>query len=64
MRVLLVEDDAILGDGVKSGLSQVGFGVDWAQTCDEGRLAVMTNNYEALVLDLGLPDESGLRCSL
>ena len=57
---MLVEDDAILGDGIKSGLSQVGFGVDWAQTCDEGRLAVTTNSYEALVLDLGLPDESGL----
>jgi DNA-binding response OmpR family regulator len=60
MRVLLVEDDAILGDGIKSGLSQAGFGVDWAKTCDEGRLAVTTNQYEALVLDLGLPDESGL----
>lgn len=60
MRVLLVEDDAILGDGIKSGLSQAGFGVDWAQTCDQGRLAVASGNYEALVLDLGLPDESGL----
>ncbi len=60
MRVLLVEDDAILGDGIKSGLSQVGFDVDWAQTCDDGRLAVTSNSYEALILDLGLPDESGL----
>lgn len=60
MRVLLVEDDAILGGGIKSGLSQVGFGVDWAQTCDQGRLALATGNYEALVLDLNLPDESGL----
>lgn len=60
MRVLLVEDDAILGDGIKSGLCQAGFGVDWAHTCDEGRLAATTNSYEALVLDLGLPDESGL----
>lgn len=60
MRVLLVEDDAILGDGIKSGLAQAGFGVDWAQTCNQGRMALTTNNYEALVLDLGLPDESGL----
>jgi len=60
MRVLLVEDDAILGDGIKSGLLQSGFGVDWAQTCDQGRLALSTGLYEALVLDIGLPDESGL----
>jgi two-component system response regulator QseB len=59
MRVLLVEDDALLGDGIKSGLSQAGFGVDWAKTCEQGRLAVTTGNYEVLVLDLGLPDESG-----
>lgn len=50
----------MLGDGVKAGLLQAGFGVDWAQTCDQGRLAMATGNYEALILDLGLPDESGL----
>ncbi len=60
MRILLIEDDAILGDGVQAGLIQAGFGVDWAKTCDEGRLALTTNSYEAVVLDIGLPDGSGL----
>lgn len=60
MRILLVEDDVILGDGVQAGLIQAGFGVDWAKTCDEGRLAVATGAYGCLVLDIGLPDGSGL----
>lgn len=60
MRVLLVEDDLILGDGVQAGLIQAGFGVDWAKTCGEGDFALETGSYEALVLDLGLPDSSGL----
>lgn len=60
MRVLLVEDDSLLGDGVQCGLSQAGIGVDWAKTCDEGRLACRAGKYEAMILDLGLPDESGL----
>ena len=60
MRVLLIEDDAILGDGVQAGLIQSGFGVDWARNCDEGRLGLMTHAYEAVVLDIGLPDGSGL----
>lgn len=60
MRVLLVEDDLILGDGVQAGLVQSGFDVDWAKTCSEGDLALATGQYEAMVLDLGLPDASGL----
>lgn len=60
MRVLLVEDDTMLGEGITAGLSQAGIDVDWAQTCDEGRLAVASNRYEVLILDIGLPDESGL----
>jgi DNA-binding response OmpR family regulator len=60
MRILLIEDDAILGDGVQAGLAQAGFGVDWARTCEEGRLALDTHAYEAVVLDIGLPDGSGL----
>ncbi|MCX6126341.1 MAG: response regulator transcription factor [Proteobacteria bacterium] len=60
MRILLVEDDRLLGDGIQAGLSQAGFGVDWAKNCDEGRLAVATSTYSCLVLDIGLPDGSGL----
>jgi two-component system response regulator QseB len=60
MRILLIEDDAILGDGVQAGLTQAGFGVDWAHGCEEGLLALATHVYEAVVLDIGLPDGSGL----
>ncbi len=60
MRVLLVEDDGVLGAGVASGLKQAGIGVDWARNCGQGRLAIATSKYEAIILDLGLPDESGL----
>lgn len=60
MRILLIEDDAILGDGVQAGLTQSGFGVDWARSCEEGRLALAVHAYEAVVLDIGLPDGSGL----
>ncbi len=60
MRILLLEDDLGLGDGIQAGLTQAGFGVDWAKTCEEGRLAVETGFYAGMVLDIGLPDGSGL----
>lgn len=60
MRVLLVEDDALLGDGVRAGLKQAGFAVDWAQDGQAAKLALQTEEYALLVLDLGLPKLSGL----
>ena len=60
MRVLLVEDDALLGDGVKAGLKLAGFAVDWAQDGQAAKLALETEEYALLVLDLGLPKLSGL----
>ncbi len=59
MRVLLVEDDALLGDGVRAGLKQAGFAVDWAQDGQTAKLALETEEYALLVLDLGLPKLSG-----
>ena len=60
MRLLLVEDNLILGDGVQAGLVQSGLGVDWAKNLGDARLAVATAKYEGIILDLGLPDGSGL----
>lgn len=60
MRVLLVEDDALLGDGIRAGLAQVGFAVDWAKDGREAELAVSAQSYDAVVLDLGLPRLPGL----
>ena len=61
MRILLVEDDTLLGDGLQAGLSQHGFTVDWV---DKGRVALdslKVENFDAVILDLGLPDVDGFK---
>jgi DNA-binding response OmpR family regulator len=60
MRVLLVEDDLLLGDGIRAGLMQSGFAVDWAKDGREAELAVSGEPYDAVVLDLGLPRLPGM----
>ena len=60
MRILLVEDDKLLGDGIQAGLVQAGFAVDWVQDGAQGDAALQTESYAAVVLDLGLPKLSGL----
>jgi len=60
MRLLLVEDDALLGDGIKAGLAQAGFSVDWVKDGVAADLSLGTGHYAAVVLDLGLPRLSGL----
>ena len=60
MRLLLVEDDALLGDGLRAGLKQAGFGVDWVRDGEAARLALEAEPFGAVVLDLGLPRLSGL----
>jgi len=60
MRVLLVEDDALLGDGIRAGLAQIGFAVDWVKDGREAELAVSAQSYDAVILDLGLPRLPGL----
>lgn len=60
MRILLVEDDKLLGDGIQAGLTQAGFAVDWVQDGAQGAAALDTGSYASVVLDLGLPKLSGL----
>jgi DNA-binding response OmpR family regulator len=60
MRLLLVEDDRLLGDGIRAGLIQAGFAVDWVQDGRAGKLALDAEPYTLMVLDLGLPRMSGL----
>lgn len=60
MRLLLVEDDPLLGDGIGKGLKQAGFTVDWAKDGRQAQLALDTTEYELIVLDLRLPRLSGL----
>ncbi len=60
MKILLVEDDALLGDGVRAGLKQAGFAVDWAQDGLAAKAALASEDYALLVLDLGLRKLSGM----
>lgn len=60
MRLLLVEDDSMIGESVRRGLRQDGFTVDWAQDGRAAELAVQNGVYDLLVLDLGLPKKEGL----
>lgn len=60
MRVLIVEDDALLGDGLAHGLGALGFAVDWFKDAKEGGDALANAPYDAVILDLGLPGEDGM----
>lgn len=60
MRILLVEDDVMLGDALKRSLKQEGFTTDWARDAEEAELALATGDYSLILLDLGLPGKSGL----
>jgi DNA-binding response OmpR family regulator len=60
MRVLLAEDDAMLGDGLRVGLRQLGFQVDWVRDGLAAERELRTGDYAAAVLDLGLPGQDGL----
>ena len=60
MRILLVEDDQLIGDGLKVRLEKLGFDVDWFTDGLEGEEALYQASYAAVVLDLGLPGQDGL----
>lgn len=60
MRLLLVEDDRLLADGLASQLEKAGFSVDVTHTAKEALILAEQENYRAVVLDLGLPDGNGL----
>jgi two-component system, OmpR family, response regulator QseB len=60
MRLLLVEDDKMLGESVQIGLQLDGYAVDWVRDGESARQAALTHDYAALLLDLGLPGRDGL----
>jgi two-component system response regulator QseB len=60
MRILLVEDDALLGDGVKTSLLNRGYVVDWFRDGIAADQALRTEIFDIIVLDIGLPRMSGL----
>jgi two-component system response regulator QseB len=60
MRLLLIEDDAMIGAGVQRALRQDGYTVDWVRDGMAAELAVQDHPYELLLLDLGLPRRDGI----
>lgn len=60
MRLLLVEDDPMIGAGVQSGLRQEGYSVDWVRDGAAAELAIANGVHELILLDLGLPRKTGL----
>ena len=60
MRILVVEDDPVLLNGLKAGLGLLGATVDTVSSCADGHAALGTTEFDAIVLDLMLPDGSGL----
>lgn len=61
MHVLLVEDNALVASGVKTGLQLQGFGVDVVGSAAQADAAIKSSHFDVCVLDLGLPDEDGLQ---
>ena len=60
MRILIVEDDPLLGSGLRTGLRQDGYQADWVQDPDAAEHALRVEHFDLMVLDLGLPGRDGL----
>ncbi|OMG56277.1 DNA-binding response regulator [Azonexus hydrophilus] len=60
MRILLAEDDALLGDGIRAGLMLAAYAVDWVRDGQMALHALADHSYDACILDLGLPGKDGL----
>jgi two-component system OmpR family response regulator/two-component system response regulator QseB len=61
MHILLAEDDPLLGDGLRAGLRQLGFKVDWVRDGEAAERELRAQPYAAAVLDLGLPLKDGMQ---
>ena len=61
MRILLVEDDDMIGESVVAGLECEGHAVDWVRDGNSALLALNTTEFSLVILDLGLPGKDGLQ---
>ena len=61
MRLLLVEDDSMIGEGLRQGLRGAGYTVDWVQDGKVAEAAARSTPYDLLLLDLGLPGKDGMQ---
>lgn len=60
MRILLVEDDAMIGESVRTSLRQDGYAVDWVRNGDLADAALASEHFDLVLLDLGLPGKDGI----
>lgn len=60
MRLLLVEDDVMIGEAIREGLKREGFAVDWVYDGESASQVLRTEEFDLLLLDLGLPRRGGL----
>ncbi len=60
MRLLLVEDDEMVGDSLRAALRQQGFAADWVRDGRAADAALASERFDAVLLDLGLPQRDGL----
>ena len=61
MRILLIEDDFMLGEACQMGLHQENYAVDWVRSMEDALHTIKTHSYDAILLDLRLPDGDGLQ---
>jgi len=60
MRVLLVEDDRMIGEAIESALQAATYAVDWVRDGNSAQRSIESLKYDAVLLDLGLPQKDGI----
>lgn len=60
MRILLVEDDSLLGEGLYTGLQRENYSLDWVKNGEMALTAMMQTEYDVVIMDIGLPKMNGL----
>ena len=60
MRILLIEDDPMIGKSLREALKDAGISVDWARSGEDGETALSVGGYAVVLLDIGLPGKSGI----
>lgn len=61
MKILLVEDDAMIGEALEKALKKSGYSIDWVQDGDDAEPCLEDSNYDLVILDLGLPNKDGIQ---
>ncbi len=60
MRILLVEDDRMIGESLQKGLAHNGYAIDWVRDAESAELGLSAHSYDLMLLDIGLPGKNGI----